>query len=114
MAGQHAGKYDNLMDLWKPVYVTSTTGQKSITWESYITEIPCQYLTKVGGDNQEMEQRVAYNTFMFKIRYPHSFEVLETYEIEYRGQRFKIDNVRENDKGREVELEITATKKDNE
>jgi SPP1 family predicted phage head-tail adaptor len=111
--GTFVGKYDNLMALYQVEQVTSATGQRTNTFVEYVTEIPCNYQPKGGADTNENEQRVADNTFVFKIHYPHSFEVLETMEIEYEGCRFKIDNVRESAKGRKVELEITATKKDN-
>lgn len=112
--GTYSGKYDNLMSIYRPAYVQSDTGQKTQTFEEYVTEIPCSYAPKSGNDTEENNQRVAYNVFVFKMHYPHSFDVKTTDEIQYEGSRFKIDNIRESEKaGRKVELEITATKKDN-
>jgi SPP1 family predicted phage head-tail adaptor len=111
--GTFAGKYDRLLSLFRAIYTQSGTGQTKPEFEEYVTEIPCQEVPRNGGDSDENNQRVAYNTTVFRIHYPHSFEVLETMELEYEGNRYKIDNVREAEKGRRVELEITATKKDN-
>lgn len=111
--GVYSGKYDNLMSLYTRSLTKSTTGQESITWTEYVTEIPCKYLSLGGSDNVEDTQRVASNMFEFRMHYPHSFEVLETMEILYEGSRFKIENIHESDNGRRVELVIKATKKDN-
>lgn len=111
--GTYAGKYDNLLAIYRPTETRSSTGQASIVYEEYVTEVPCGYKPKTGNENNENEQRVAYNTFVFTMHYPHSFEVNATMQLLYEGEYYNIDNVREAKNGRKVELEITATKKDN-
>ena len=112
--GQYAGKYNRVITIKSPAETQASTGDRSISWTTVVTDLPC-YIKPNGGSEVFTEaQRVASNTIIFGIRYPHDYSINETMQLDFEGSTFNISNAYENiSVGRRVELLITATKKDN-
>jgi SPP1 family predicted phage head-tail adaptor len=106
--------YDRILTINAPTESVSATGDRSIAWNDVAGNVPCSVVPNGGVETFNEEQRVASNTIVFAIRYPHSFSVVESNQIIYEGSTYNVTNSYDNTKaGRRVELLITALRKDN-
>jgi SPP1 family predicted phage head-tail adaptor len=118
--GTYSGKYDRRLTIQVPNRVHANNGESYIgSWSNVVVDLPCK--KKVvgdswntgGGENFEINQRVANSQYQFQIRYAHSFTIDETMEIDFEGLRMEIVNVMDTGVDRRTEMTLTCVLKDN-